>query len=54
MQEIQIKYLGPVKELKMEIKDFNLLIGEQAAGKSTVAKAIYFFRTIKTTLTDYC
>lgn len=37
----------------MEIKDFNLLIGEQATGKSTVAKAIYFFRIIKTTLTDY-
>lgn len=53
MQEIQIRYLGPVKGLKMEIKDFNLLIGEQATGKSTVAKAIYFFRTIKTTLTDY-
>ena len=53
MQKIEIKYLGPVKELKMEIKDFNLLIGEQATGKSTVAKAIYFFRIIKTTLTDY-
>lgn len=37
----------------MEIKDFNLLIGEQATGKSTVAKAIYFFRSIKTTLQDY-
>ena len=53
MQKIEIRYLGPVKELKMDIKDFNLLIGEQATGKSTVAKAIYFFRTIKTTLTDY-
>lgn len=53
LQKIEIKYLGPVKELKMEIKDFNLLIGEQATGKSTVAKAIYFFRIIKTTLTDY-
>lgn len=53
MQKIAIKYLGPVKELEMEIKDFNLLIGEQATGKSTVAKAIYFFRIIKTTLTDY-
>ena len=42
MQKIIIKYLGPVRELEMEIKDFNLLIGEQATGKSTVAKAIYF------------
>ena len=53
MQRIKIKYLGPVKEMDMEIKDFNLLIGEQTTGKSTVAKAVYFFRMIKTTLTDY-
>lgn len=53
MQKIEIKYLGPVQELEMEIKDFNLLVGEQATGKSTVAKAIYFFRIIKSTLTDY-
>ena len=53
MQKIEIEYLGPVKKLEMEIKDFNLLIGEQATGKSTVAKAIYFFRTIKTALADY-
>lgn len=38
MQKIIIKYLGPVRELEMEIKDFNLFIGEQATGKSTVAK----------------
>lgn len=50
MQKIIIKYLGPVRELEMEIKDFNLFIGEQATGKSTVAKAIYFFRIIKSTL----
>ena len=53
MQRIEIQHLGPVQNLNMEIKDFNLLIGEQATGKSTVAKAIYFFRIIKTTLTDY-
>lgn len=53
MQKIAIRYLGPIKELEMEIKDFNLLIGEQATGKSTIAKAIYFFRSIKTTLEDY-
>lgn len=40
MQKIIIKYLGPVRELEMEIKDFNLLIGEQATGKSTVAREL--------------
>lgn len=53
MQRIEIRHLGPVQDLTMEIRNFNLLIGEQAAGKSTAAKAIYFFRMIKSTLTDY-
>lgn len=53
MQKIKIEHLGPVKKLEMDIKDFNLLIGEQATGKSTLAKAVYFFRIIKTTMADY-
>ncbi len=53
MQKIIVKQLGPVRDLEMEVKDFNLLIGEQATGKSTVAKAVYFFRNIKTLLTEY-
>ena len=53
MQKIIIKYLGPIEEMEMDIRDFNLIIGEQATGKSTVAKTIYFFRIIKTTITDY-
>lgn len=53
MQKIIIEHLGPVRQLEMDIKEFNLLIGEQATGKSTVAKAVYFFRIIKTTMTDY-
>lgn len=53
MQKIEIKYLGPIRELEIQVRDFNLLIGEQATGKSTVAKAIYFFRMIKATITDY-
>lgn len=53
MQKILIKNNGPIKELQMEIEKFNLLIGEQATGKSTVAKSVYFFRTIKTKIIDY-
>ena len=30
-----------------EIKDFLFLIGEQASGKSTIAKLIYFFKSLK-------
>lgn len=53
MQKIIIQHLGPLKKLEMEIKDFNILIGEQATGKSTAAKAIYFFRIMKDSMTDY-
>ncbi|MEO5359332.1 MAG: ATP-binding protein [Nitrospirota bacterium] len=31
----------------MDIKDYLVLIGQQATGKSTVSKLIYFFRTVK-------
>ncbi len=53
MQKIYIRNNGPVKEFEMEVNNFNLLIGEQATGKSTIAKSIYFFRIIKTTIIDY-
>ncbi len=53
MQKIYIRNNGPVKEFEMEIEKFNLLIGEQAVGKSTIAKSIYYFKTIKTKIIDY-
>ncbi|MDO5156752.1 MAG: AAA family ATPase [Eubacteriales bacterium] len=53
MQNIYIKNLGPIKEIHMDINRINLLIGEQATGKSTIAKGIYFFRLIKTNVIDY-
>lgn len=53
MQEIEIKNNGPVKDFRMEVNKFNLLIGEQATGKSTIGKSVYFFRTIKTVIINY-
>lgn len=53
MQRICIKNNGPIKSFEMEIEKFNLLIGEQATGKSTIAKSVYYFKTIKTKITDY-
>ena len=53
MAKIIIKHLGPISEFSMDIKQFNLFIGEQATGKSTICKAIYFFRTIKEELIKY-
>ena len=46
MQKIEIKNFGPIKELKLEIKDFMLFIGPQASGKSTIAKTIFFFKSL--------
>ncbi len=46
VQKIIIKNFGPVKDAEIEIKKTLILIGEQASGKSTIAKLIYFFRTL--------
>lgn len=53
MQKIIIRNNGPVKDFTMEIEKFNLLIGEQATGKSTIAKSVYYFKTMKTKVIDY-
>lgn len=53
MQKIYIRNNGPIREFEMEVERFNFLIGEQATGKSTVAKSIYFFRMVKTIVLTY-
>lgn len=53
MQRIEIKNFGPIKELDLEIKDFSVLIGPQASGKSTIAKTIYFFKSLNDDLVKY-
>lgn len=42
---IQSQFMG-MKPCEIEIRKFLLLIGEQASGKSTIAKLIYFFQTL--------
>lgn len=53
MARIEIENLGPINRLSLKIEQFNLLIGEQAVGKSTICKTIFFFREIKNSLIDY-
>lgn len=50
MQTIKLHNLGPISSFETEISKVNLLIGEQATGKSTISKSIYFFRSIKSEL----
>ena len=48
MKKIIIKNLGPVKNVELNLdKQFNVFIGEQASGKSTIAKAVYLFTDIE-------
>lgn len=47
MEKILIKNFGPIRDLEFCIdKQFNVIIGEQATGKSTLAKCIYFFKDV--------
>ncbi len=47
MHKLVIHRLGPIEHCALECTSFMTLTGFQASGKSTIAKAIYFFRTIK-------
>ena len=43
MRRLSVKNFGPIKDVNIEIKQFNLFIGEQCVGKSTIAKLIAIF-----------
>ncbi len=45
--KIKIKHFLLLKNITLEIRDLNLLIGEQASGKSTVCKTIFLFKCFK-------
>jgi predicted ATP-dependent endonuclease of OLD family len=47
MQKIIIKNFGAIKEAEIDIPKTLVLIGEQASGKSTIAKLIYFFQELR-------
>lgn len=47
MHRLIIHKLGPIERCELKCAPFIALTGFQASGKSTVAKAIYYFRTIK-------
>ncbi|MDR2438481.1 MAG: AAA family ATPase [Planctomycetaceae bacterium] len=44
-QRLEIKNFGPVREVNLDIDDYMVFIGPNAAGKSTIAKLVYFFRS---------
>lgn len=49
---LSIHNFGPIKDCQCKIDQFTIFTGPQSSGKSTVAKAIFFFRTIKTDILE--
>ena len=47
MHRLIMQHFGPIESCDIEVGDFQVFMGAQASGKSTIAKAIFFFRTIK-------
>jgi predicted ATPase len=47
MQKIVVRNFRQISIAEIEVKKILLLIGEQASGKSTIAKLIYFFKSLK-------
>ena len=49
---IKISNFGPIEHCELDVEQLTVLTGPQASGKSTIAKAIYFFRAIKDDILD--
>jgi hypothetical protein len=52
-ERLLVKNFLCLKDIDLEVKDFLILIGPQAAGKSLCVKLLYFFRTINEEMTRY-
>lgn len=45
--ELHLHKIGPINDCRLTLDSFTILTGPQANGKSTAAKAVYFFRSVK-------
>ncbi len=45
-QKIEIMNFGPIRSVSIEIRPLLVLIGQQASGKSTIAKLMYFYQSL--------
>ena len=53
MERIEIRNFGPILNETIKVKDFMVFIGPQASGKSTIAKSIFFFKSLRDDLIRY-
>jgi AAA15 family ATPase/GTPase len=51
MPRIEIENFGPIKHVAFDINDYTIFIGPQASGKSTIARLVYFFLSMKNEFT---
>jgi energy-coupling factor transporter ATP-binding protein EcfA2 len=53
MHKIQVSNFMALKDVAIDIPDLVVLLGEQASGKSTLSKLVYFFRSLKDEFIDH-
>ncbi|NOX48001.1 MAG: ATP-binding protein, partial [Chlorobi bacterium] len=53
MQRIIVDNFGPIKHAEIEVRQFTVVIGEQASGKTYLSKLVYFFQKLPYTLYDF-
>ncbi len=53
MAKLSIENFGPIERCDINLNDFTILIGRQASGKSTIAKLVYFFKSIPLWIAGY-
>ncbi|WP_338815334.1 AAA family ATPase [Bernardetia sp. Wsw4-3y2] len=52
MEKLIVKNFKAIEYAEIEVNDLTFFIGQQASGKSTLAKLVYFFKTLGKYLTD--
>lgn len=52
MEKLIIENFGPIASCEVDVADFVVLIGEQASGKSTIAKSIYYCKLLRDKLKE--
>ncbi|WP_199247515.1 AAA family ATPase [[Phormidium] sp. ETS-05] len=52
-QKLTLKQFGPISDIQLDVKDIMIFIGSQASGKSTISKAVFFFKSLRDDLTGH-
>lgn len=50
MARMTINQLGPIMYCELAIEDFMVFTGPQSSGKSTIAKSVFYFKSVRNVL----